>query len=481
MDLVWQDAAIEARFLEYVDGLSPCLDHADRIDPFKSYCKGLLLPGKRKSVEPMAARLRPDRTSAMHQSMLHFVGQAAWDEAALLRNVREAVLPVMTTDEPIQAWIIDDSGLPKKGRHSVGVSRQYCGQVGKQDNCQVAVSLSVATSRASLPVGLRLYLPQNWADDEQRRAKAKVPETVKFASKPEIALELVNKALSQGISRGTVLSDSGHGHSSDFRDGVTALGLDYCVGVLGNQLVWPPGVNPRVPAKSRRGRPPKRLRREGDGAKAIQIKALAKSLPAEDWREVNWREGVAEPLTSRFAALRVRSAHGKLRPGETRPEQWLLIEWPKEEKKPTKFWLSTVPADTPIERLVYLAKLRWMIERDYQELKQEVGFGHYEGRGWPGFHHHAALCIAAYGFLVAERARIPPSAAKTTRLVQVPALPESYRPRGSPSAHGTPCAILDSITSKEDRKYSGEKTTTMSVLRQTCDTERKINEIFMTQ
>lgn len=188
MDLQWRDGDSEARFGGYVEELSRVMSHADRVAPFRSYCTGLLLPGKRKSVEPMAARLRPDRTSAEHQSLLHFVGQSPWDEVALLRAVRAAVLPVLTAAGPVAAWIVDDTGFPKKGRHSIGVARQYCGQIGKQDNCQVAVSLSVATASASLPVAWRLYLPEAWAADSERRAKAGIPEEVTFRTKPQIAL-----------------------------------------------------------------------------------------------------------------------------------------------------------------------------------------------------------------------------------------------------------------------------------------------------
>jgi SRSO17 transposase len=179
---------------------------------------------------------------------------------------------------------------------------------------------------------------------------------------------------------------------------------------------------------------------------------------------VTWREGVAEPLRSRFVALRVRPATGDHRRDRPRAEHWLLAEWPKGETEPSKFWFSNLPADTTLDRLVYLAKLRWLIERDYLELKQELGLGHYEGRGWPGFHHHAALCIAAYGFLIAERAAIPPSKAKTARLVEAAGLPDSYRPRGSPAANPAPRAQLDRHASKADRTPSGQKPAKMSVL-----------------
>ena len=467
MELQWRDGGGEARFSAYVERLSGCLGHADRVVPFQHYCTGLLLPGDRKSVEPMAARLRPDRTGAEHQSLLHFVGQARWDEKALLRAVREAVLPVMTADEPVAAWIVDDTSFPKKGTHSVGVARQYSGQLGKQDNCQVAVSLSVATKSSSLPVAWRLYLPEAWVNDEVRRKKAKVPEAISFKTKPEIALSQIEEALAEGIAPGVVLADAGYGNSSALRDGIGELGLEFIVGISGKATAWPEGMTPTVPEpdRSKPGRRRKNLRRGGDDAPVEQVAKLAKGLPGEAWRTLTWREGVDKDLASRFAALRVRPAQGDQRRAEPRPEHWLLVEWPEEEPAPTKFWFSNLPVDTPIDRLVYLAKLRWLIERDYLELKQELGLGHYEGRGWIGFHHHAALSIAAYGFLVLERAAIPPSGGKTSqRLVEAPELPGGFKPRGSP---GPDRAARDKLHRHPEDKNSpraDEKSATMSML-----------------
>ncbi len=481
MDLQWRDGDSEARFSAYVEDLSGCLGHADRVAPMRSYCTGLLLPGDRKSVEPMAARLRPDRTSAEHQSLLHFVGQSSWDEKALLRAVRAAVLPVMTERQPIAAWIVDDTGFPKKGHHSVGVARQYCGQLGKQDNCQVAVSLSVATSEASLPVAWQLYLPEAWAGDGARRKRVKVPETIGFQTKPEIALGQITSALAEGIAPGVVLADAGYGNASAFRDGLAELGLEFVVAVSGTATVWPQGMTPAVPAGSGRGRRPKRLRRGGDEAPVEQVAALAESLAGEAWRAVRWRQGAAEALASRFAALRVRPAQGDHRRSEPRPEHWLLAEWPNDEAGPTRFWFSTLPANTPVERLVFLAKLRWLIERDYLELKQELGLGHYEGRGWPGFHHHGALCIAAYGFLVAEKAAIPPSARETTWLVKAPELPAGHRPRGSPNPNRATRPPLDRDTATTDRQRPGTKPAPMSMLRAHHQASIQPINLFVTQ
>ncbi|RJF78443.1 IS701 family transposase [Azospirillum cavernae] len=422
---------IESRFSAYVERLATTLGHADRGVPFRAYCTGLLLPGERKSVEPMAARVEPGRVGAAHQSLHHFVAKAAWDDAAVLAGVRDLVLPALLERGPIRAWIIDDTGMPKKGRHSVGVARQYCGQIGKQDNCQVAVSLSLATDHASLPVAFRLYLPEAWAGDAERRARAGVPDGVCFQTKPAIALDQIRTAMTAGLPPGVVLMDAGYGNDTALRDGVTALELTYVAGVESSLTVWPPGVEPLPPKPwSGRGRPPKRLRR-APGHEPVSVKALAEGLAPEMWRPVTWREGTNAPLASRFAAVRVHPAHRDEERAERRPEEWLLIEWPEDEEKPTKYWLSTLSQTTTLDALVETAKLRWRIERDYLELKQELGLGHYEGRGWRGFHHHATLCITAYGFLIRERAAIPPSGPSPSGRIETPDLPEGFRPRGS--------------------------------------------------
>ena len=416
--------ASEARFAAYVEGLASVVGHADRSGPLRGYCTGLLLPGERKSVEPMAAKTAPARTAAQHQSLLHFVGVAPWSDEKVLGKVREMVLPAIEKQGPIEAWIIDDTAFPKQGTHSVGVHHQYCGQLGKQANCQVAVSLSIANHCASLPVAYRLYLPKDWAEDGARRDKAGVPLDIGFKTKPEIALEQIRWACEAGLPRGVALMDVAYGNDSRLRTGMTALGLTYVAGIQPNTLMWPSGAGPK-----RRGKPLNNTGRR-DEPDLISAKEIALGLPKRAWRTIRWREGAADWLSSRFARVRVGVGHNQLIPELLLPE-WLLIEWPKREAEPTKYWLSTLPADIGFRRLVDLAKLRWRIERDYQELKQEVGLGHYEGRGWRGFHHHATLCIAAYGFLVAERVMIPPSAPRSTALFQTPALPEGYRPKGS--------------------------------------------------
>lgn len=433
-----------SRFATYVEGLASVIGHADREGPLRDYCTGLVLPCERKSVEPMAAVTAPARVGAQHQSLLHFVGEAPWSDAEVLAKVRGMVLPAIERHGPIEAWIIDDTGFPKQGRHSVGVARQYCGQLGKQDNCQVAVSLSIANHHASLPVAYQLYLPQDWAKDRARRHKAGVPKEVRFKTKPRIALDQLRWACAAGLPRGVVLMDAGYGTDTDLRAAVTTLGLSYVGGVQPQTSVWVRGTGPLLAKTwSGQGRPPKLMRRDADH-RPMSVKAVARGLPARAWRTIIWREGTAERLSSRFARVRVRVAHRDYWLAAPRVEEWLLIEWPEGEKEPTKYWLSTLPEDITFGRLVHIAKLRWRIERDYQELKQEVGLGHFEGRGWRGFHHHATLCIAAYGFLISERETIPPSGPRRPRSFPSSTLPDGYRPRGSAPASRTAHSQLDS-------------------------------------
>ncbi len=302
------------RYLAYLcDGLA----HSDRRAGLKGYCTGLMLPLSRKSVEPIAARIDPEHVSARHQSLHHFVANSQWSDEAVLARVHDSVAPLLGA-EGGWYWIIDDTGFPKKGQHSVGVARQYCGQLGKQDNCQVAVSLSLASARASVPIGYRLYLPQQWADDAARRAKAQVPEAVQFATKGQIALEQVRAAIAAGVTPGIVLADAGYGDETGFREQLTRLGPLYAVGVRPGTTVWAPGVEP-LAAKAYSGRGPRpRLLRRAPGHEPSTVKALAMSLPARAYRTVRWREGTNEALRSRFARVRVRAAHRDYALSETR-------------------------------------------------------------------------------------------------------------------------------------------------------------------
>jgi SRSO17 transposase len=450
------------RFEAFVDALADVIGHADRVRPLRDYCTGLLTPAERKSVEPLAAVTAPSRVSAQHQSLLHFVAQSPWSDARVLARVLELTLPSITTSEPIEAWIIDDTSFPKKGKHSVGVTRQYSGQLGKQDNCQVAVSLSVANAGASLPIAYRLYLPKDWAADPARRKKAGVPEEVTFKTKPEIALDQIRAAHEAGVPPGVVLMDAGYGADTSLRSALTALGLAYVAGIQPHTSVWtrrnpPPPVRPW----SGRGRPTSRMVRDADH-QPQSAEDVARSLPADTWETIAWREGSADILSSRFARVRVRAAHRDYNRSAPRDEEWLVLEWPPEEEKPSKFWLATVPEGITFDRLVALAKLRWRIERDYQELKQELGLGHFEGRGWRGFHHHATLCIAAYAFLVAERARIPPS--EPTHLFTPPSVPAGSPGRSSSRPTGAACREFDRHHASPPDRRLGSETRAMSLL-----------------
>ncbi|MBU9559039.1 IS701 family transposase [Burkholderia multivorans] len=398
------------RFEDYVSLMAQALGHADRVEPFRGYCTGLMLPVKRKSVEPMAAHLSPERVRSEHQRLHHFVADAPWSDRAVLDTVRRYVLErIRRRAGSPEALIIDDTGFPKKGKHSVGVARQYCGQLGKQDNCQVAVSVSLANDHFSLPICYQLYLPQSWANDAERRKAAKVPEALEFVTKPMLALQLLENLGELESRPELVLADAGYGASTEFREQLTAMGFTYVVGVTGAVSV------------------------QFEGQPPLQAKELAMQLPSRRYRTVTWREGTNRALSSRFAAIRVHCASRAAQPAETAGEQWLLIEWPKGEAEPTRYFLSTLPADTPIKELIRLAKLRWRIERDYQELKQELGLGHFEGRSWRGFHHHATLCIAAYGFLVTERLVAQKKNPAHRLLGEVSSLPEGFRPRGAPT------------------------------------------------
>jgi SRSO17 transposase len=462
-----------ARFDRYLDHLSQSLGHADRVAGLKGYCTGLMMPLERKSVEPMAAGLDPGHASARHQALHHFVAKADWSDESLLGAVAAWVLPKMNLKEAV--WIIDDTGMPKKGQHSVGVARQYCGQLGKQDNCQVAVSISLASEEASLPVAYQLYLPREWADDKARRRKAGVPEQVRFATKTAIALTQLEALLSRGHAPHCVLADAGYGVDSAFRQRLTDLGLPYVVGITSAIVVWPPGIEPLPPKRyTGNGRPavaPRRTR----SRQPVDVKALAMDLPSDRYQTISWRDGTNAPLKGRFAALRVRHAGGNTGRARLRPEQWLLIEWPAGDSEPLKYYLSTLPADTPLNELVAMAHRRWRIERDYQDLKQEFGLDHYEGRGWRGFHHHAALSIAAYGFLVSERLRRGARGVKKNRVIgPIPPLPAHYIPRGSPARTAPRRRLAGNAALRTQRKAAGP-TAAMSVLR------KKRKTSFMTQ
>lgn len=378
----------------------------ERRDALGHYITGLLLDGERKSIQPMAARLTDDPNSAdaMRQRLQDCVSQSRWSEAELLRRF---TIKMVRELPAIEVMVIDDTGFAKKGTHSVGVARQYSGTLGRTDNCQVMTSVHLAGDLGSVMVGARLYLPEHWTDDRPRCRAVGIPDDVEFKTKWQIALDLIDQALGFGVSIRPLLADAGYGETVEFRDGLSQRGLQYVVGVPNNQLIWPPGTNPRPPTRraGKLGRPHSRWR---DGNKQpIRIAALVKGIPRERYKTVAWREGARGKLSSKFLAYRVRSAvkHTKGRPpGE---EQWLLCEWQSCDSEP-RFHLSTLPANLSLKELVRITKLRWRVERDYQDLKGEVGLDHFEGRTWRGFHRHATLCAVAHGFLALRRALSPP-------------------------------------------------------------------------
>ena len=468
--MVSEDGSEATAFDGYVEALIEVIGHADRAEPLRDYCTGLMMPVARKSVEPLAAVTAPSRVSAKHQSLLHFVGQAPWSDEALMARVRDWALPRMIErGGPITAWIIDDTGFPKKGKHSVGVARQYCGQLGKQDNCQVAVSLTIANEGASLPVAWRLYLPESWANNSERREKAKIPDEIVFQTKPQIALDQIRATLSAQTPAGVILADAGYGADGGFREGLTEQGLVYSVGVQPTLSVWRPGEGPLPPkAWSGKGRPPKLMRRTADH-QPLSAKALAESLPADAWETVTWREGSNVDLASRFAAVRLRVASRDYDLHHPRVEEWFLVEWPEGDKEPLKYWLSTLPETTALRDLVATTKMRWRIERDYRELKQELGLGHYEGRGWRGFHHHASLCIAAYGFLLSERETIPPSALARPQSGEKPPIPRGSRSDATTHPARTPHLKFDRDAASDASCRPRSKIGAMSLLRPTAN------------
>ena len=427
---------LDSRFERYCEALVESLQHVDRQLPARWYLQGLVLPGGRKSVEPMAARVQPQNVRRAHQSMHHLVADSDWSDARWLAAVARAVVPALlrtgkgTTTGPRNTepcyWIIDDTGMPKKGVHSVGVARQYCGQLGKTENCRVAVSLSLATELGSLPLYYQLYLPSVWTDDPARCDGAGVPERTRFQSKGQIARTQIEAALAAGTPIGPVLADAAYGDEAAFRDWLSGEGLIYAVGIRPATTVWWGQAHQPLPlpdTPKRRGKLRTHLARDATH-QPIAVSELAKQLANACYRSVTWRQGTNVELSARCARVRVRAAHRD----EPRGEEWLIIEWPEGEPEPTRYWFSTLPETVSFEALMHTIKARWRIERDYQELKQELGLGHYEGRNWRGFHHHASLCIAAYGFLMKERLS---GVKKNTTRFEEPAVPEAFRPRGS--------------------------------------------------
>jgi SRSO17 transposase len=380
------------RFEAYLDALSPALGRPERKPQFKAYCMGLTLPGDRKSIEPIAARVATMGSTTGYQSLHRFVAESNWSDEALLNAVRTLVLPALTRYAPIRAWVVEDVTFAKRGSASVGVARQLSPR-GVRENCQVAVTLSIGSARGTMPVAYRLYLPAIWANSPTRREKASVPDPVVFQTRPQIALDQIGAAVAAGVPKGLVLAPAAYGADADFCTGLTALGLDYALQVEGSRPLWTQDIwGEREPAGM--------VARKG-GRLLLRALGMVTALPAGHWRAARWRDSMGVEFDSRFAAVRVGTAQST---GAPAAEPWLVAERRNGHPEPTNTWLSTL-ANAGFSDFMHRASLQWRVTRDLQELKDTIGLGHYEGRGWRGHHHHASLCVAAYGYLLWERNR----------------------------------------------------------------------------
>jgi SRSO17 transposase len=392
--------SLEARLTRFLEEIIEPMGRSERRHWARVYVHGLLLDGDRKSIEPMASRIPEADVQALRQ----FVGQSPWAVEEVQRRLTEKVVDLLSEPE---VWIIDETSFPKAGDHSVGVARQYCGTLGKVANCQVAVSLHWSSAEASCPLSWRLYLPQEWIEDRQRAEQVKLPEGIRYQSKTELALELIDQARQWAVPVLPVIADSGYGNEFDFRQQLRQRDLPYVVEVEPSTVVWREDPNLPLPTPKPTGRP-----RRYPPLEALprprNLKTVAEQLPASAWNHITWRQGSRGPQRSRFARVLVWAAHGwREQKHPERVAEWLLIEWPQAEAEPTKYWLAHFQSEPPgRRRLVRMAKARWRIELDYRELKEELGLDHYEGRHWLGWHHHVCLVSLAYAFLRSEQARV---------------------------------------------------------------------------
>jgi SRSO17 transposase len=395
-------AAARTALIEFAEQMYAPLVRCDQRAKGEQYVRGLLLEGRRKSIQPMAARL-PDGDE---QGLQQFITDSPWDDVPVRRRLARR----MTAEIEPEGWVIDDTGLPKDGRFSPGVAHQYCGVLGKTANCQVLVSVNAVTDWASCPLDWRLFLPEAWDADSERRERAKIPEDVRHRPKWQLALDILEELIDWGLERQIVQADGGYGDTTAFRVGLEQRDFQYVVQVKGTTSAQPAGAVPVTPAYRGRGRPP--AARYPDKPQSVRDLVLGAGRDAA--RPVSWREGDRGPLTGHFIAIRVRPANDAHRDHDgVLPERWLLAEWPAGTDEPVKYWLSNLPADTPLRRLVALAKLRWRIEHDYRELKQCLGLDHYEGRTFRGLHHHLTCVTVAHAFLTCCRlARAGPHAAR---------------------------------------------------------------------
>jgi SRSO17 transposase len=392
---------VRGRLVEFAGEMFEPMVRKDQRRWGEVYVRGLMLDGKRKSIEPMAARLEDGDEQCLQQ----FVNQSPWR----CEPVRERLAVRMSGEIVSEAWVIDDTGFPKFGNQSVAVARQYCGALGKVGNCQIGVSINAVTAQASCPIDWRLFLPAEWGHDP-RRVACRVPDDVGHQPKWQLALDMIDELIEWGIEPAPVLADSAYGDATELRLGLEQREIPYVLDVKFTTSALPEHAEPLRPDYQGRGRPPAaRYRRPFSN-----LAELAQAVDRDAWSEVQWREGTRGPMRSRFLAIGVRPTNVKLRradPDGTLPVRWLLAEWPDGKPAPTDYWLSNLPADTPIERLVGLAKLRWRVEQDYRELKDALGLDHFEGRSWPGWQHHVTLVSVAHGFLTCERLRRPPARA----------------------------------------------------------------------
>jgi SRSO17 transposase len=402
-------ARVRGRLGEFAGEMFASMARKDQRRWGEVYLRGLMLDGKRKSIEPMAERL-PDGDE---QCLQQFVNQSPWDEVA----VRRALARRMSRELSSEAWVIDDTGFPKFGKMSVGVARQYSGALGKVGNCQIGVSINAATEDASCPLDWRLYIPDEWDEQSEfnlaRRKKAGLPEDLHHTEKWRLALEMIDELIAWGIKPPPLLGDGAYGDTTELRTGVEERGLEYVLDVKGGTSAYGEDVKPEQPDRQPgRGRPPALRYRQDPSS----LKQLALAAGKQAAVTVTWREGTRGKMNSRFLALRVRPANIELRraahkAGEELPVRWLVCEWPSKEPEPTKYWLSNLPADTPLKQLVRLAKMRFRIEQDYRELKDGLGLDHFEGRTYRGWNHHVTLVSVAQAFLTLERRRRPPARA----------------------------------------------------------------------
>jgi len=387
------DSGASQRLGQYIERLGRHLKDRRKRESFAIYAAGILAEGERKSVEPIAARAcgDPEETRHMHDKLLHFVGLSQWSDEAVRLEAARHVCQAIAEKEPVTTWVVDDTGLLKQGRHSVGVQRQYTGTAGKITNCQVGVSLEVASATQHAPIDFELYLPESWANDRERRSQARIPAEVTFRTKAELALGMLERARRAGIPGEILLADSGYGDNSGFRRSVRELGLDYAVGIGSQTKVRRVGSNGRL-------------------GTALSVQELARTIPHRRRRMLRWREGTRSTLEGRFSFCRVKTAHADGVAIEEREPVWLVMEWRSDDDPTPKFYLTTLPRRMSHKQLVRIIKERWRTERMYEDLKGELGLDHFEGRSFVGWHHHVSVVLCCYAFVVAEQMRaFPPS------------------------------------------------------------------------